>query len=75
MSLSSKSLNDEYQLPKLGKVNDYEQKVSRIAKLLQKGIFKLNKSMIKEAAMDNNILMLKKAISNPNQVLEDEFEA
>ena len=47
ISLSSKSLNDEYQLPKLAKVTDYEQKVNKIAKLLQKGIFKLNKSMIK----------------------------
>jgi hypothetical protein len=54
-------------------VNDYEQKVNKIAKLFHKAIFKLSKSMIKEAAMDKNLLMLKKAISNPNQVYEDEY--
>lgn len=36
LSFSSKSLNDEYQLPKFIKVTEYEQKVNKISKIFQK---------------------------------------
>jgi hypothetical protein len=74
LSFSATSPEEEFQIPKFGKLNSYEQKMYKLAKALSKLKAKLNKHN-KGQATEKSILQLKVALKNPNNILNDTFEA
>ena len=67
----AKPTEDEFQLPKIPKMNDYEQKYTKIAKIIEKLQKKMKKSKIKEDFLKKCQLQMKKNISNPSHIFQD----
>ena len=70
-SYEAKSTEEEFQVIKLNKMNEYEQKMHKIAKTIEKIQKKLNKSKIKDTTKEKGLLQIKTALSNPNNIHKD----